>query len=41
MGHRHRRGRSPSLFHLRPRSTLGLVRDVALGAFIVREIIKK
>lgn len=38
---RHRHGRKPSLFRPRPKSSLGLVRDVALGAFIVREIIKK
>ena len=45
MGRRHRHGRSPSLLHLltphhRPVSA-NLVRDVALGAFIAREIIKK
>ena len=45
MRRRHRHGRSPSLLHLltpRHRSaTTNLVRDVALGAFIAREIIKK
>jgi len=41
MGRRHRRGRSPSLFRPRPRSSIGLVKDIALGAFIAREIIKK
>ena len=41
MGRRHRHGRSPSLLHPRPRSTVGLLKDVALGAFIVREIVKK
>lgn len=44
MGRRHRHGRQPSLLNLlapRRHSTAGLVRDVALGAFIAREIIKK
>ena len=41
MRRRHRHGRKPSLLHPRPRSSLGLIKDVALGAFIAREIIKK
>jgi len=45
MGRRHRHGRSPSLLHLLApghyHAKANLVRDVALGAFIVREIIKK
>lgn len=41
MGRRHRHGRSHSLLRPRPRSSLSLIKDVALGAFIAREIIKK
>lgn len=45
MGRRHRHGRSPSLLNLliphHRSDSVNLVRDVALGAFIAREIIKK
>lgn len=45
MGRRHRHGRTPSLLRLlAPRhhhTSANLVRDVALGALIVKEIVKK
>ena len=45
MGCRHRHGRSPSLLHLLAPghypAKANLIRDVALGALIAREIIKK
>lgn len=45
MGRRHRHGRTPSLLRLlAPRhyhTSSNLVRDVALGALIAKEIIKK
>lgn len=45
IGRRHRHGRSPSLLHLLAPghypAKANLIRDVALGALIAREIIKK
>ena len=44
MGRRHRHGRTPSLLRLlapRHHTSTNLVRDVALGALIAKEIIKK
>ena len=45
MGRRHRHGRTPSLLNLlSPRyhhASTNLVRDVALGALIAKEILKK
>ena len=45
IGRRHRHGRTPSLLRLlAPRhhhTSANLVRDVALGALIVKEIVKK
>lgn len=44
MGHRHRHGRTHSLLRLltpRHHHSTNLVRDVALGALIAKEILKK
>ena len=45
MGHRHRHGKTPSLLRLlAPKhynKSANLIRDVALGALIAKEIIKK
>lgn len=44
MGRRHRHGRRPSLLRLLApghHTSANLVRDVALGALIAKEIIKK